>query len=753
MRQPIFTLSSALAASALLLACMGVLLACGWVDDDDLLYSFFAPETNPSDEYRPFSRSFHALYTEYLKEDNVADFDSINVEEWRTFLPAEADRGDVRDMLYRTGERDFARFLAGGSDSAGVLSWERVLRAIPDGNLRRETAEYLAFAKRCEPFVTWAPEWTWSDNAKQLDPRNDTARLNALLRDADARVARVGAPFLRERSLFQHIRLLFHARRFEDCARAYAEHAASFPGAGAIAYRAMGYAAGALVRLKRFAEANRYYARIYDHCPPMKTTAYLSFHPQEEEDWNAALALARGPREECVLWHLLGIYADPLRAMREIARRDRGSDLLDLLLVRAVNIEEELFLPERWPAEGSADRSQAFRSDKVDRALLAFIDEQAARGGTHAPQLWNLAAAYLRVALGEGNAALPYLAAVHRIAPHDTLVQEQARVIDIVRIVDRPGALTMEREEELRRNLVWLREESRHRALRRAPAFTWACRRLSAIYAAQGDAAKAVCLWTEAVPGLRRDSAQLARLFDYLTKADPSSFDEFLASLCPYKRADVVEQQAVLLLQQGRWSAALERFEAEPGAGGALLPGDPFLVHINDCHDCDHAAPKAVPYSKRDFARRMAGLERLATTDRRNAAKHFFALANGCYNMTYFGNARRVYETAITPGGFADFYGPHPERAGDPLFDCTRAERYYRKAMEVSRDAEFRARCAFMAAKCEQNMFFLVKPESYNGDFRSGTYFRLLRASYSSTRYYREIIRECGYFATFVRAR
>jgi hypothetical protein len=56
-----------------------------------------------------------------------------------------------------------------------------------------------------------------------------------------------------------------------------------------------------------------------------------------------------------------------------------------------------------------------------------------------------------------------------------------------------------------------------------------------------------------------------------------------------------------------------------------------------------------------------------------------------------------------------------------------------------------------MAAKCEQNKFFINRPLDYRGDFRAGTHFGTLRDQYARTKYYREIINECGYFRTFTR--
>jgi hypothetical protein len=78
------------------------------------------------------------------------------------------------------------------------------------------------------------------------------------------------------------------------------------------------------------------------------------------------------------------------------------------------------------------------------------------------------------------------------------------------------------------------------------------------------------------------------------------------------------------------------------------------------------------------------------------------------------------------------------------------AEEYYNKAMGASKDPEFKAKCCFMAAKCEQNTFFCHEPKDYKGDFKAGKYFTMLKSNYSATKYYREIIEECGYFKTYL---
>jgi hypothetical protein len=77
--------------------------------------------------------------------------------------------------------------------------------------------------------------------------------------------------------------------------------------------------------------------------------------------------------------------------------------------------------------------------------------------------------------------------------------------------------------------------------------------------------------------------------------------------------------------------------------------------------------------------------------------------------------------------------------------------------MAWSSSKEFKAKCAWMAAKCEHNMWLEgeynlmnEEGESEQGDFKSGIYFNLMKASFSDTQYYKDVIQECGYFCTYL---
>ena len=132
------------------------------------------------------------------------------------------------------------------------------------------------------------------------------------------------------------------------------------------------------------------------------------------------------------------------------------------------------------------------------------------------------------------------------------------------------------------------------------------------------------------------------------------------------------------------------------------------------------------------------------TAKSEEVSQNYFLIANGFYNMTYFGNARMFYDNRVDNSIYTYDHKTVPEE------NSGMALKYYLMALQASTDIEFRAKCTFMAAKCEQNDFFMTVKKDYNGDFKSGIYFISLKKDFSGTTYYSEIIKECGYFRTYL---
>ena len=109
--------------------------------------------------------------------------------------------------------------------------------------------------------------------------------------------------------------------------------------------------------------------------------------------------------------------------------------------------------------------------------------------------------------------------------------------------------------------------------------------------------------------------------------------------------------QAVSLLYQYRFNNALTIMNNDAGAGTEPISADPFMIHINDNHDSDAAIKNKTAYTMKTFVQKMIELEKQASRNGKDVAQDYFLLANGYYNMSYFGNNRVLYLTQISAIG------------------------------------------------------------------------------------------------------
>ncbi|MDP4209474.1 MAG: hypothetical protein Q8928_11740 [Bacteroidota bacterium] len=740
---------------SLLLVVGGIGWACADLfDADEVNYSLFSPEVIHNNDYRPFFRSFHALYQYDHTGECGGDFTQVNLKEWQEFFKNKVDTSDLSFLVYtanlKTLDTLIFYFKKPGFPISKSLKNNSLL-TYPDKAVITEFLYYLGFAKRCEPYATYVDD-LWGQGDK-VNPRSQTTDISRLLQRGEKAYFSAKNDYIWQRYVFQLVRMYFYGGNFDGCIDFYHAHNKELLQNNSIKYRTMGYAAGALFHTKRYSEANYLYSLVYDNSPLLKVSAYLSFHPVEEADWQESLKMARSVRERNVLWHLLGIYADPLRAMQEIYKTEPSSELLDLLLVRAVNIEEEKFVARRY-FEGGATNDSAVGFDKknINPKLFEFIRSVADKGNTHKPCVWNLAAGYFYLAMSDYKKTDKYLDKALTCSKNDTLVAKQAKLLQVACHIERTTKPDRKFEEKIVAELNWLKDEKQP-DLRNGNAYEWALKRLSEIYFHNKEYVKSECLDYLRDLTFYTDSVKASKMIALMDKPNKTEFEKFILTCHPYKRSDIIEYQAVQLVYKNKLEDAITRFNTNHVTGPAV-PGDPFLIHINDCHDCDHANPPQPQYSKVAVLERMVSLRREAEGNSKVAAMSSFLLANAYYNLTYFGNTRAMYETSII--GFSsdypyfDMYEFRPAKGLGVIFDCSLAEKYYRRAMELSKDQEFKAKCCFMAAKCEQNKFFLNKPKEFKDDFRSGQYFNMLKTNYSKTRYYKEIIRECGYFRTYL---
>jgi hypothetical protein len=725
---------------------------------EDYSKSLFVPEVaNVQPQLKPFYRSDLRFYVGKSSDESpnfsvTPNFKQQNVTDWVGYFDNKIDKATIQKLLYETAKRNtidsLIFYIKDPTTKIGARLKKNAVGNYPDKNKSLDFLYYLGFALSCESFNPSVKEW----DTPSVSFKNNTF-LAKLIAGGQRQGNNVKDPFVKERYCFQNVKLLYYNEDYAGCESYYEANKSTFTISNSLKYRALGYVAASLYKRKLYAKANYYYGLIFENCEQMMATASWSFHPQEEADWQKTLSMATTADEKATLWFLMAYNSlDNLRAMREIVKIAPNSPYLDLLLTRAINDQESTALDIKYDRE----RIFTFETQNVNNDLLAFVEKQCTQRRNAA--LWHIGAGYLNLLKGDLPKANSFLAKTEELTT-DALMLEHIRLYKTISHIQQYKKLDTAAENDLLTDLKWLYKTKKSDKLRVNAALNWAKNYMASLYRNQGEDLKAECWVNHGSLLFYEKIENLERMEAFLKEPNPSPYSEFIKNKYDYKLKDIYEAQAVAWTYLGDIDKALSIVKTHKISLKALK-GDPFLIHIKDCHDCDHQAKQAIVYNGNSFLEKLQLLINKGNNSTKPDEKSlvFLSVANGFYNISYNGNGRAFYDTEVDMetrnefnNGRYDYedYG-YPESIKSDIFSMKWAKFYYQKALASSQNPEMKAKCIFMLAKCEQNDWYLAKPKDYKGDFKAGANFAALKANYSNTNYYKEIIKECGYFRTYL---
>lgn len=749
----------------LVLATIKTILACSGSDTyDNRDFSVFTPEIIHQPEAVPFFLSYHSYYWKEGYEIPVTapTLTERNTDEWLGYFGNRLKKEDVEWLIYQsrlTLLDSLKDALEDPKEPARLTEDNRVNKIVLNELLKQKEGaailDYIIIAKQGEKYYN--PDYDAWEPLKY-----DSSGIQAILSASKEGYRKASDPFIKRRYAFQVVRSLSLMGQYA-ASILFFDNAFKVPSGDGIYYRSLGYKARSLYKLQRYSESNYYYAFLFDNDPCNKYLAYQSFHPQEEADWNATLTLARTTATKTALWELLGLYADPIRAIKEIYALDPKSQRLPLLLARVVNIAESKYLNN--PQKGYNDFFQGnyemkkkdeeeentyyYSKDRVDSAaqhsLLLFVKKVINEKKAARLYVWQLAFAHLSL-MNNDLAASSSMLQDTDFSRSDSLVMGQAEILKGIIAVRKIRITAKEDEASVYAHIKKIDRFSQP-VLRKDNAIRYMLSVLSTRYAAKNDSLKKELAYPQGGP-YYTSSAHTSQMIAFMNRKDKSLFEKFMADRYPLTLGDLYNIKAVNLLYEYEFAAAAREFSA--AKDGTELPANPFNIHIVDCHDCDFASPQKTKYTRFLFIKKMLELKAKgdAATDPEERAQNYFLFANGLYNMTWYGNSRVLRVTRISEDGFYNMT-TSPYLRETAFFDCNLALNYYQKAQGLTMNREFQAKLAWMLAKCEHNIWLEAHQES-DKDFIAGKYFSELKARYADTRYYADVLQECGYFCTYI---
>jgi tetratricopeptide (TPR) repeat protein len=483
-----------------------------------------------------------------------------------------------------------------------------------------------------------------------------------------------------------------------------------------------------LMRKGQRGRANLELARIAAGYKPLAGLAALEFSPAEDSDWKDALRLARTVREKTELWRMVGIRKDGIVAIQEILKLDPKSNLIGLLMVREL-AKAEGGVISRYPWAPTPDPKTIAAQRKAYAQLEQIAIGQLARGGDR-PWLMELIAGHIAAKRGDLATARVRLARAVTGNTSDPRVGAQARASLAIALATTWKLGDASAETELATAMAGLDTK-----FGRLGAVKFEVRsKLAAVHMANGKLIDAEYLhpgtvdpydWENAKPLNKTVNWQQATFIkDMLARGQRKStpFERFVVE-DSFTQDQLKLELGLRQLFDGDFAGAMASFNK---ANSKKFGVDPFVIHIKDCHDCDQEKYAKSPWDHVALAKRLYELEVKYKGAGEAGAEAALAIGNALYNLTFWGNARTA--TADT----------HQKTQ-----DSSAALKWYKRAHDLSKNRELKVKAAFMAAKAELG---LLSNDETAKDRTPKVWFPIVK-QYKNTRYYGDILKECGRFA------
>ena len=723
--------------------------SCGYGWEGDYYYSIFDENIIHQPSLEPFLLSDY-MYHPYT-DSSFFDEKEINLKEWQNYFGNNIEKNDIEKVLYPTKKDDLLKLrnaiwmknniflIDKWQNNSLVKYWGK--------NKFQNSLDYFIYAKEIEPLVE---EYYWEI------PKRDTALMLSLRDEGIKKYSQVDDNFLKLRYAFQAIRLSRYTNDLKETINLYDELVQKLNTSSIVKYWALSLKAGALRKSGQLAAADYLFAYIFNNCPALRFLASSSLNVSFNDSLiNASLKLCMNNDEKAALL-TLSVFkgaASSLDAMQQIYSLNSKSPYLELLLSREVKgVEREILPPRDYYGNYKSYLVENEYIDKEsNRKLTEFVKQVADNKDALHPYIWYLSAGYLMTLNNENHDAPTYYYYARKSWPEND--SAGIKNIKLFTVTNDFLATSLFDESNLLKDLSWLKNNNES-------AFIFARQKLAMLYAQRGDMLRMHLLLGDNDFNYDLTSSPneepVDLLIRFLEKPGKTEYEKFLANIYKYNLKELYDIKGTVFLGRHKFAEAVEAFDN--GYGGKVLQADPFVVHINDCIDCDIRDKTSKEYTKKSFALRMLQLDSLAKSDKKNSAQYYFLMANGLYNISLFGNC---WDAVSYYKNFDAWF--HQDLKDVELYDCSEAQKYYLKGMNLSNDSELAAKCCFMASKCEQNSFYVDYAEGKikipRDDFWKNygkakleyrKNFLIMRNNYSNTEFYKEALKECKYFNQFI---
>ncbi len=771
--------------------------ACGWstymeydmLFDRDLVFAHGKHNT-----------SFNAwYYNQELYNSDKLRFE--NADSWVTFLENAYRREDLISFIYR-GEAQHQ------TQEKELLQLRKTrLKALQAPLKESQFVACIVFALKVEQLLgNYQPD-PWDDEPIRIKLSDFTPLIN----EATAQMKANQDAFIKERYAFQLLKLYRYSKQYNPFILNFKKFFEAKE--TMLSYWAMEHYAGILSTLGKTAQANYYFAKVYVKCPAKRSSSYLSMKLSAPSDFEQTLALCTNNEEQMALHyiHAMQTKALALQDLKEITSKLGNHEYARVVMSHEINKLEKILLNRAQSEEDYEYQSERMRAlHLLDGQVAAYLKElielnQSLLKQDQNDAFWHLSLAYLFHLDQQLDACSEALKAIDPSTPE---IQMQHDIIFIVNYLAQRQTLNEADENIIGEKLMSLNKNNpsypylggedypmgnyindhfmveEYNTLNEYifTKITERYKNLNAFMALifSGNQFYDLCdksahsIEDSPTPDFQIKLTDVDRILTDLKRTPENKLSTFAASYYfgtpqyveaedAYRTSSVAfqlcEQQllelkaTILLRDPTQIEQALHILEALPKelTDQHYTYGSPFLYsaktpNFNAHYENQNRIPKLTRLA---FAKKVRQL----ISDEQNAL-NAFQLGVAYYNASYYGLQWDLLAY--------DRYYSSP----NGNVDMRIAEKYLNKALSLGGlNTEQQAQAYFMLARCEQNRYTVQNgefTESYDGnnafsiDFnrmKRSMYmrnFEILANNYKGTASYKEIIKECKYFAYYL---
>ena len=784
--------------SAVVVAFPQNIIGCGPdVDPYDYYTTFFNRDLSDSKVYKPF---YYSDYVFLFNEDEAAPATEILAEEWAKYCGAPVLLADVNQILFQATPKDLQLLYnsiekkAAVKLPAGLQSNTMAVYFTRQKDL--EGLGYLLYAKQVEPFVTDGTD-NWEPESK------DSIKMGKLMRNGLQLYNAAKLDFFKLKYGYQVTRLAHYSGRYPEAIKYYDELVSPVKTKSVLQPMSLALKAGALFHTGDLPQAAYLFSKAFAQTDAKKVSNYMSFRwsINAEHSRQDYLALCRNNDEKANMLAMfaLGSIEPETKTLEEIFSISPAAEVLPVLAVREINkLENTYYTPSLAQKPGGKIFYYAWENERTDSLLNAgFRQITSLQETLHAiaqkrqtvnDGLFETGAAYCALMLSDYAKANQYLQSAAKMQL-SAKVKDQWQMVSLLLAVNETEKVDAAFEAKILPAVQWLYGKAKATKAKtkndwyNTPSVWQMFYRnlMSEVFAkryhAQGDIDKEVLAVGaadaivapngsgSAIDFMHRnlESKDVIKLYQLMQTQSLTSFDGFLVRNNTIRMAEVTDFAGTAFLRDQNFSEAINWFSKGNLAKKGIAK-NPFLDLLYD--QAERLPYDKVTTTKLAFAKEMKRLEGLVKTDKLNASRHLYKMAVGFYNITYYGYA---WELVDYYRSGSDGY-MIPKNANEfqrNYYGCFKAEEYFKLAMEKSTDANFKAKCMFMMAKCAQKQVPQPQYEDFSFDwekydaaqkeyfprFKQNKYFPAFVKEYSKTPFFRQAFNTCSYLQDFVNKR